>query len=576
VGYLAYRVDSLCAWDIFVGSAAVSGAASSLSAELAEDHRELQLRYYDLPNWYQRPGKIEGSAWIYPIREWLALYGCSKNPTSERMHGLMPAKLLVRVARELRKIQGEKRQSVKLPEPSGLTILPSVANCNFGDDPLFTKFSLQENPCRVLVEPPRKKLIPRYMSQQFGPPLSYNFGGGDREVNRVVSSCPGTGASWEFLSTYHRYNALPELRRPRVENGLWKTLFRRLSVFARLAPLELVSPSFLLPWEGIQLRTDGVYMARGVKRAWSAVAENVKAISTISGELFHGTHLAHHDEVPKLVELLGSYVFLFGRLFSGKNQGPFGEPRYATFEKWNFIESQSANPSPFVVTAFRFLSLTSPEGEASVELKKTPPPNVADDWLGTLAGRWLAAPPAEAKVRKCRDLLSEVFERRREGALPVEPGFERLMDLSQRKGVFKRTPAGTIPYYRLVLELLRFRRCCKETVDKESLFWSLFVCADAQRGREENMDVIVKRPAPTNRIFLPGATRRIGSRLWFYGASFLPSWFGPGLPCPPYGAYVGVYGGFYDIIVFALGLFEGWSFVEGLFGLRLRERPQGV
>jgi hypothetical protein len=39
---------------------------------------------------------------------------------------------------------------------------------------------------------------------------------------------------------------------------------------------------------------------------------------------------------------------------------------------------------------------------------------------------------------------------------------------------------------------------------------------------------------------------------------------------------VGVYGGFYDIIVFALGLFEGWSFVEGLFGLRLRERPQGV
>jgi hypothetical protein len=414
------------------------------------------------------------------------------------------------------------------------------------------------------MEPSQKKLTPWYTSQQYG----------GREVNQVVSSCPGTGASWEFLSTYHRYNALPELRRPKVENGLWKTLFRGSSVSARLAPLEFVFPRLLSLGEGLK-------GARVVKRIWSAVAGNVNAISTPSGEFLHGPHLAHHNEVPKLVELLGSYVFLFGRLFSGKNQGPFGEPKYTTFE------SQSATPSPFTVAAFKFLSLINPESEANFimyylgpntipKTKKMPPPKVVYDWLGTLAGRWLTAPPKEARVKECRDLLSEVFERKSEGALPGEPEFECLMNLSRRKGVFKRTPAGTISYYRLVLELLRFRRCCKETVDKESLFWSLFVCADAQRGRKEKLDCEIDRYAPVDRIFLPGVTRKVGSRLWFYGASFLPSWFGSGLPCPPYGAYVGVYGGFYDIIVFVLGLFEGWSFVEELFGLRLRERSQGV
>merc|ERR1712046_342254 len=94
---------------------------------------------------------------------------------------------------------------------------------------------------------------------------------------------------------------------------------------------------------------------------------------------------------------------------------------------------------------------------------------------------------------------------------------------------------------------------CKEIVDRESLSWSLFVFSACVEGRG--------RPS------IPGVLKKVVDRLWFYGASFMPSWFGSWLLCPPYGSYVGIYGGFYDIFVFVLGLFEGWSFVEDLFGL---------
>jgi hypothetical protein len=55
-------------------------------------------------------------------------------------------------------------------------------------------------------------------------------------------------------------------------------------------------------------------------------------------------------------------------------------------------------------------------------------------------------------------------------------------------------------------------------------------------------------------------------------------WLGPALtdPITRGGTYVIISAGFYDFLTFMFGLFEGWYFIEDLFGLKLRERSLGV
>jgi hypothetical protein len=56
------------------------------------------------------------------------------------------------------------------------------------------------------------------------------------------------------------------------------------------------------------------------------------------------------------------------------------------------------------------------------------------------------------------------------------------------------------------------------------------------------------------------------------------TWMGPALadPITRGGTYVIISAGFYDFLTFVFGLFEGWYFIEELYGLQLRERTLEV
>lgn len=571
VGYLAYRVDSLRAWDVFVSGKAVSESASSLSAELAV----FTASHGSLPD-------------VAQYRHNTILSGCING----RLLLMNIGTLLDQTAERLRRARDEEDQGPNSPKAFFPALLPFVEGYKGHPGVIF-----------------RRCIQSGLRSLRELDPAEYS-------ANRVVSSCPGTGASWEFLSVSHRYDddGLPEAYPPRADGAtlqvgrsspetlldgardLWKTISRRFVVFSRALTVVVAAPGALPPLYkvlnyGTKLRRD---LASVLRRAYVTSRENV----------YERPYLSYFGKAPKSVELLSGYVFLFSRLFSDKNRKPSQESEHVApkvTEDWIsallgssvFQEVQTSVSGPYEAFARRRESGFKYPMECVRIFDYTKDPSgdtggLTESPVGSFPCGWRLSPrSAEEKVKKCRNLLYEAFAKRRESE------FKYLMDLSRRKGVFKKLFVGTFPYYRLI-ELMANEETVSRLAQKappryatpgpsgnskavtplnrraindwEFLCVSLYIFGSCLQGKGKTRRAREER----------GSLKKVGDRFWFYGASFMPSWFGQGLWFPPFSPYVGVYGGFYDVVVFVLGLFEGWSFVEELFGLRLREKSRAV